>query len=60
MVNALKRLWATKTMECYLGYVANVAALGRHDEARALFENLLTKRNRLGLLAEHINPRTGE
>jgi GH15 family glucan-1,4-alpha-glucosidase len=37
-----------------------LTALGRHEEARALFERLLACRNRLGLLAEHIDPRTGE
>jgi len=34
--------------------------IGRRDEARALFEKLLACRNRHGLLAEHIDPRTGE
>ena len=36
------------------------AALGRRDEARALFEKLLACRNRHGLLAEHVDVRTGE
>jgi len=45
---------------CTFWYIHALAALKRHDEARALFENLLAKRNRLGLLAEHIDPRTGE
>ena len=29
-------------------------------EARALFENLLSRRSRHGLLAEHVDPRTGD
>lgn len=45
---------------CTFWYIHALAALGRHDEARGLFENLLAKRNRLGLLAEHIDPRSGE
>lgn len=45
---------------CTFWYIHALAALERIDEARALFENLLTKRNHLGLLAEHIDPRTGE
>ena len=45
---------------CTFWYIHALAALGRLDEARTLFENLLGKRNRLGLLAEHIDPRTGE
>ena len=45
---------------CTFWYIHALAALNRHDEARVLFENLLSKRNRLGLLAEHIDPRTGE
>ena len=32
----------------------------RRDEARQLFERLLACRNRLGLLAEHADPATGE
>lgn len=45
---------------CTFWYIHALAALGRMDEARSLFENLLKKRNRLGLLAEHIDPRNGE
>ncbi len=45
---------------CTFWYVNALAALGRRDEARALFEKLLACRNRHGLLAEHIDPRTGE
>jgi len=45
---------------CTFWYIHALAALGRMNEARYLFENLLKKRNRLGLLAEHIDPRSGE
>ena len=45
---------------CSFWYVNALAALNRRDEARALFEKLLACRNRHGLLAEHINPHTGE
>jgi GH15 family glucan-1,4-alpha-glucosidase len=45
---------------CTFWYISALVALGRAEEARDLFENLLAKRNRLGLLAEHIDPRTGE
>ncbi|MEO8330856.1 MAG: glycoside hydrolase family 15 protein, partial [Gallionella sp.] len=34
--------------------------LNRRDEARELFEKLLARRNRHGLLAEHIDPVSGE
>lgn len=45
---------------CTFWYVNALSALGRRDEARALFEILLSKRNRHGLLAEHIDTTTGE
>jgi len=45
---------------CTFWYIYALAALDRMDEARDLFENLLARRNRHGLLAEHIDPRTGE
>jgi GH15 family glucan-1,4-alpha-glucosidase len=45
---------------CTFWYVNALAALERRDEARALFEKLLACRNRHGLLAEHIDPRSGE
>lgn len=45
---------------CTFWYVDALAALGRRDEARALFLKLLACRNRHGLLAEHIDPRNGE
>jgi GH15 family glucan-1,4-alpha-glucosidase len=45
---------------CTFWYVNALAALNRRDEARELFEKLLARRNRHGLLAEHIDPETGE
>jgi len=45
---------------CTFWYVNALAALDRREEARELFEKLLTCRNRHGLLAEHIDPRSGE
>jgi GH15 family glucan-1,4-alpha-glucosidase len=44
---------------CSFWYVDALIALGRRDEARALFEQLLDCRNHLGLLSEHINRKTG-
>ena len=45
---------------CTFWYVNALASLDRRDEARELFEKLLACRNRHGLLAEHIDLRTGE
>ncbi len=45
---------------CTFWYVDALHAIGREDEARALFEDLLRHRNRHGLLSEDIDPRTGE
>jgi GH15 family glucan-1,4-alpha-glucosidase len=45
---------------CTFWYVDALAALGRGEEARALFESLAARCNRHGLLSEHIEPATGE
>jgi pentatricopeptide repeat protein len=45
---------------CTFWYINALAALGRTDEARELFENMLRQRNALGLLAEDLHPGTGE
>jgi len=45
---------------CSFWYVNALVSLGRRDEARALFERLLGCRNRHGLLAEHLDPVSGE
>jgi GH15 family glucan-1,4-alpha-glucosidase len=45
---------------CAFWYVNALAAVGRQDEARDIFERLLAKRTRLGLLSEDIDPASGE
>ncbi len=45
---------------CTFWYIYALAATGRIAEGRDLFEKLLACRTRLGLLAEHIDPHTGE
>jgi GH15 family glucan-1,4-alpha-glucosidase len=45
---------------CTFWYVNALAAIGRQQEARDLFEKLLACRNHHGLLAEHIDLRSGE
>ena len=45
---------------CTYWYIDAITRLGRRDEGRALFETMLARRNRLGLLSEHIDPATGE
>ncbi|MEN6507570.1 MAG: glycoside hydrolase family 15 protein [Smithella sp.] len=45
---------------CTFWYIYALAVLNRGDEARTLFENLLSKRTRHGFLAEHVDPRTGD
>jgi GH15 family glucan-1,4-alpha-glucosidase len=43
-------------LACTFWYIEALAALGRAPEARTLFENVLTHRNRHGLLSEDIDP----
>jgi pentatricopeptide repeat protein len=45
---------------CTFWYIDALAAAGRRDEARELFEHMLSCRNSLGLLSEDIDPTTGE
>jgi GH15 family glucan-1,4-alpha-glucosidase len=45
---------------CTFWYINALVAIGERDEARRLFEYVLTCRNRHGLLAEHIDPNTRE
>ncbi|MDH3978393.1 MAG: glycoside hydrolase family 15 protein [Gammaproteobacteria bacterium] len=45
---------------CTFWYIDALAAIGRTDEARDLFEKMLSCRNKLGLLSEDLNPVTGE
>ena len=44
---------------CTFWYIGALAGMGRKDEARRLFENILAHRTRLGLLSEYIDPKTG-
>ena len=45
---------------CTFWYISALARVGRRDEARDLFENMLARRNRAGLLSEDLDPATGE
>jgi len=47
-------------LACTFWYIDALATIGRRDEARWLFERVLALRTPLGLLAEHVDPRTGE
>jgi len=45
---------------CTYWYIYALVALNRMEEAKALFENLLARHNRHGLMAEHLDVPTGE
>ena len=45
---------------CTFWYIDALCALGRDDEARALFENMLARCNHVGLLSEDLDPASGE
>jgi GH15 family glucan-1,4-alpha-glucosidase len=45
---------------CTFWYIEALAATGRREEAREIFENMLSCRNSLGLLSEDIDPITHE
>ncbi|HEY4582426.1 MAG TPA: glycoside hydrolase family 15 protein [Lysobacter sp.] len=45
---------------CTFWYIDALAAVGRGDEARALFERVLARRNHLGLLSEDMSLEGGE
>ena len=45
---------------CTFWYIDALAAIGRRDEARTLFEKILSHRNHVGLLSEDLDPKTGE
>jgi GH15 family glucan-1,4-alpha-glucosidase len=46
-------------LPCSFWYAADLALLGRTEEARALFNRLLELRNDLGLISEEYDPETG-
>jgi GH15 family glucan-1,4-alpha-glucosidase len=45
---------------CTFWYIDALASVGRRAEALELFNNVLGRRNHVGLLSEDIDPRTGE
>lgn len=45
---------------CTLWYIDALAVTGRREEARELFDALLSRRNHIGLLSEDVDPSTGE
>ena len=45
---------------CTFWYIDALAAIGRKDEARAMFNDVLARRNHLGLLSEDLAFETGE
>ena len=49
----------TAFIVCNFWYIDALAAIGRRDEARELFADLLKRRNAFGLLSEDIHPETG-
>lgn len=45
---------------CTFWYIEALAAIGRREEARDIFEHMLASRNHVGLLSEDLDPATGE
>jgi GH15 family glucan-1,4-alpha-glucosidase len=45
---------------CTFWYIDALAAIGRREEAREIFEGMLACRTSLGLLSEDVDPRTNE
>ena len=50
----------TSFIICTFWYIDALAASGRKEEARRLFEGVLARRNHLGLLSEDLDPGSGE
>jgi GH15 family glucan-1,4-alpha-glucosidase len=50
----------TSFIVCTYWYIDALAVTGKIEQARALFENLLARRNPLGLLSEDLDPASGE
>jgi GH15 family glucan-1,4-alpha-glucosidase len=49
----------TAFLACNFWYIEALAVIGRRDEAREMFADLLDRRNSFGLLSEDIHPQTG-
>jgi GH15 family glucan-1,4-alpha-glucosidase len=49
----------TAFLVCNFWYIDALAEIGRRDEARELFSDLLERRNAFGLFSEDIHPETG-
>ena len=49
----------TAFLVCTFWYINALVTIGRKEDARELFENVLQRRNRLGLLSEDLDPVTG-
>lgn len=45
---------------CTFWYIEVLAAMGRKEEAREIFEHMLSHCNHVGLLSEDLDPKTGE
>lgn len=45
---------------CSFWRIDALSRIGRHEDARAVFETMLSRRNALGLLSEDLDMRTGE
>ncbi len=50
----------TAFLACNFWYIDALELVGRRDEAREMFETVLSCRNHFGLLSEDIHPETGE
>ena len=50
----------TRSSYARSGWSTHSPAIGRSADARDLFERLLARRNAHGLLAEHLDPASGE
>jgi GH15 family glucan-1,4-alpha-glucosidase len=50
----------TAFLVCQFWYIDALQSLGRTEQARSLFSDLLKRRNAFGLLSEDIHPATGE
>ncbi len=50
----------TAFLVCQFWYIDALASIGRKEEARGMFADLLARRNHFGLLSEDIHPDTGE